>query len=310
MLVLGWEWVDQVIASLMAAGGKVKLDWCEKPAKPVPVPPKVLAKLKLPGGNALPPSLRRWLAFDGKAIELFRNVAKGTWHPPMKIAELCEDQFDDRFEEFGEILPGNCFLIPGGTDQRRFLYVGDPDGEGEYPIFTIDPSNMPYLALTAPNIGVYVAAMTGVIEEPRTMEALFDDKRFKASMRAQSKVNFHDWKAAELGGQVLGLDGKRKGWPRAKAPPKPAAPIGKKAARTFALMEAVKQKIDAYKKRTKKSGRDLGHKALEIAAAELGYVDEAISDELAIYTKNDKDYMFGAMYAVRELGSGKIKRKG
>lgn len=309
MRMRAWELVEQVIASLAKQGGKVKLDWCEKPAAPVPVPAKVLAKLKMPGGKALPPSLKRWLAFDGKAIELFKSVAKGTWHPQMKIAELCDDQFGQRFEEFGEILPGNCFLIPGGTDQRRFLYVGDADDEGEYPVFTIDPKAPPYVALSASSIGVYLAVMTGFIEEPATMEALFDDKRFKASMRTQAKVNFHDCKAAELGGHVLGIDGKRKSWPRAKAAPPPAKGIGKKASRTFAQMDAVKKKIDAYRNRTKKSGYDLGHKALEIAAAELGYVDESVSDELAAYTKVDKDYMFGAMTAVRDFGPGKKKRK-
>ncbi|MFE2147991.1 hypothetical protein ACFXA3_40800, partial [Streptomyces sp. NPDC059456] len=34
-------------------------------SEPVPLAPEVIDRLRLPGGRPLPPSLRRWLAFDG-----------------------------------------------------------------------------------------------------------------------------------------------------------------------------------------------------------------------------------------------------
>ena len=52
---------------------------------------------------------------------------------------------------------GECFLLPGGSDSRRVLAVGEPDTIGEYPVLALDVDDMPFLGLMYPGFDVYLA---------------------------------------------------------------------------------------------------------------------------------------------------------
>lgn len=136
------------------------------------------------------------------------------------------------------------------------------------------------------------------------------------AMHIQAKLNFHEWKAAEMESRVLGIDGKRMRWPKQKAGAKPAtATKGKSAGAKGAkpsgkarLSDEMRRKIEIYAKRTKKKGTPLGQVALDIAARAGAKIDQALADEIVALTSADPDFMFGAMMGVKMFGPSKKRR--
>lgn len=61
------------------------------------------------------------------------------------------------------LLPGQVYGLHFGADSRRFLYVGEPDSAGEYPVLVLDTDDIPYTAIMYPGIDVYLAHNAGVV---------------------------------------------------------------------------------------------------------------------------------------------------
>ncbi|MFI9824561.1 hypothetical protein ACIHFC_29530 [Streptomyces sp. NPDC052013] len=142
-------------------------------ASPVPVAPEVIARLRI-GGQPLPPSLQRWLAFDGSWLaELgwFENPENprldgellGAVTTQMYGFTEQDDAWVDMFASFELLLPERCFPLVGGCDSRRLLYAGKPDSMGEYPVLVTDIDDLPYVAVMYPGLDVYLADLAGVI---------------------------------------------------------------------------------------------------------------------------------------------------
>src|SRR5262245_22129089 len=124
--------VDQVIAAV----GKARRARRERVAE------AELEMLRFPGGEPLPPSQRRWLAFDAGHPPLGAPAFE-----PLTFAELIEQEFGKGasahgWDEIIAALPGDCYLLPGGADSRRFLYVGRADSLGEYPVLVVDTDEL------------------------------------------------------------------------------------------------------------------------------------------------------------------------
>jgi hypothetical protein len=160
--------------------------------EPVPVPPEVIAGLRLPGGRPLPPSLRRWLAFDGSwlaAIGWYDDPR----HPVFEGRTLGEaaayaygesGPLVEMFTAFEALLPQRCFPLVGGSDSRRLLYAGEPDASGEYPVLVTDIDDMPYVAVMYPGLDVYLAELAGVIElDLAEYTGLIDHEEYGARTR-------------------------------------------------------------------------------------------------------------------------------
>ncbi|WP_371666434.1 hypothetical protein OG985_47985 [Streptomyces sp. NBC_00289] len=142
---------------------------------PVPVPAEVIARLRLPGDRSLPPSLQRWLAFDGSWLTEL-GWLKSPQHPLLEGQPLGETTaqmhgFTEQdgpwvevFTAFEGLLPGRCFPLVGGCDSRRLLYPGEADSTGEYPILVTDIDDLPYVAVMYPGLDVYLAELAGVID--------------------------------------------------------------------------------------------------------------------------------------------------
>ncbi len=179
-----------------------------------PVPADKLATLTFPGGKPLPESMKRWLAFDGAYLKVFDDVNDPVFRPK-KFTELCLEEFpgfggmtgDDEtalamWGDFEEVLDGDCYLLPAGSDSRRFLYVGEMDSHGEYPVMVVDTDDVPIVTIESPGFDVYIAERFDVAGFQRsTYEQLFTKGAHKDAMAEQARVNFGGYVTIGMGGQ-------------------------------------------------------------------------------------------------------------
>jgi hypothetical protein len=172
----------------------------------------VIAKLAFPGGKRLPPSLERWLAYDAEYLRIFDKVSK----PKLErrsFREMMEREFDaDAAEafDFSDLLPGDCYALPSGSDSRAFLYVGEADDAGEYPVLLVDTDDTPFVCVEYPGLDVYLAMSFDVLKPGGRdhYARLFDDKVWKAAMEVHARKNFHGFKSLDLaGGSTEHVDG-------------------------------------------------------------------------------------------------------
>ncbi|WP_199922777.1 hypothetical protein [Streptomyces sp. NRRL S-87] len=164
--------------------------------EPVPLAPEVIDRLRLPGGRPLPPSLRRWLAFDSS---WFSSVG---WyedpHAPVfgdrGLGATAEWMYGgggpmvDSFTEFERLLPAVCLPLVGGSDSRRLLYLGSPDSTGEYPVLVTDIDDLPYVAVMYPGLDVYLADLAEVVDlDFDTYTSLAEDPEYGPRMREHAE---------------------------------------------------------------------------------------------------------------------------
>jgi hypothetical protein len=161
--------------------------------RPQPVPSARLAALTFPGAAPLPPSVRRWLAFDGAWLGWFEDPSDPRFRP-RKLSALVEEELEGWGYAFEgvekKLLSGDCYLLDGGSDSRRLLYVGKADSLAEYPVLYVDVDDLPGVGLYAPGFDVYLAEWFGVLKVKReTYDALAQHPDFAASMAEQARLN-------------------------------------------------------------------------------------------------------------------------
>ena len=162
------------LVRLAIASGKLPM------ASPQPIDP---AKIALPGGAPIPPSLATLLRWDASwlascgwfSLEPFR------W-TPRTLAEIAGDTYD---------LPAfkACFLLPGGTDSKRvWVITSEPDALGEYPVVLTDDDEVPFLCVYMAGLDVFLGDLSGVQPVPGgTYEDVARDERFRARMSHHGK---------------------------------------------------------------------------------------------------------------------------
>ncbi|MFG2824863.1 hypothetical protein ACGFX4_36220 [Kitasatospora sp. NPDC048365] len=140
--------------------------------EPKPLAPEVLERLRLPGDRPLPPSLRRWLEFDGSwlaDLEWYEDEREPVFDA-RALGETAERMYGPggvmvgMFADFERLLPSPCLPLVGGSDSRRLLYLGSPDSTGEYPVLVTDIDDLPYVAVMYPGLDVYLADLADVID--------------------------------------------------------------------------------------------------------------------------------------------------
>lgn len=158
--------------------------------EPEPVPPKVLERLKFPNGKPLSPGLKAFLAFDSSWLCWFSDPSEPEFEP-MSVSELVEDELEgwgEAFEEVDPMLPGDCFLLPGSSDSKRFIYVGEADTFGEYPVFVVDTDIAPWIGLDTPGFDVWIAREFGLVAPPSSFGEV--PAEYVPHMDAHAKLNF------------------------------------------------------------------------------------------------------------------------
>ena len=196
----GVELVESVIAALEAEEGGLLPGM--PTAEPEGLAPEAIAALALPDGKPLPPSLARFLAYDASYLDVLDEDGKLAFK---KFRDMIVEQFDEDTAvaaDFSEQLPGWCLVLPGGTDARRFMYVGEPDSFGEYPVFVVDIEDVPYVCLAYPGLDVFLS--DGVLEEltPTTYTDLFDDDDYAPMLEDQARRNFGGYVSFDLSGEA------------------------------------------------------------------------------------------------------------
>lgn len=193
--------VERVVASVSASPDRLILDhaawagaWVDGPLEPVPT--DVLATLSFPSGRPLPPSLRRWLAYDTSLLTRFGWFASDGGHrlTPRPLGDLAAAEFGEPWATIYRPVSarfGECFLLPGGSDSRRVLAVTEPDDIGEYPVFALDVDDMPCIELMYPGFDVYLADTAGLIAGPEgSYTALASDSTYGPRMRTHARQVF------------------------------------------------------------------------------------------------------------------------
>ncbi len=144
----------------------VDVPWVEG-GVPRPMPEATLARAAFPSGRPLSPSLRAWLAYDMSLLERHGWFTADGDLAPRPLDQLVADEMDAAWGPEFAWLSGRfseCFLLPGGSDSRRFLAVTEPDEEGEYPVFALDFDDLAYLGLMYPGFDVYLADTAGLLD--------------------------------------------------------------------------------------------------------------------------------------------------
>lgn len=144
------------------------------------------------GTKPLSASLGHWLRADSDFFTLGE---------PQSFGDLVESEFPEYADYFAAVgtkyLTGKCVLFEGwGADSRRFLYLGVTDGHGEYPVFTLDTDDTPFLCLNGP-VDVWLAQQVDAIEEEETYGHL--PEVYEPTRKALAKLCF--------GGYIGHIDG-------------------------------------------------------------------------------------------------------
>jgi len=149
--VRGLALVEQAIASSRAKNHDVR-----------PLVAKVIAGLRMPDGSAIPASLATWLAYDNRHLDAVDNN-RIAWKGFMDLMEETYGEAESLvLAPFARFFPGQCLLLPGGSDSRRFMYAGVPDSAGEYPVYATDLDDVPWVGLAFPGFDVFIAHAYGV----------------------------------------------------------------------------------------------------------------------------------------------------
>jgi hypothetical protein len=207
----GIDLIEAVIARVQADPTAIAGFCGDHPLQtPAPVPADRLATLTFPSGKPLPPSLRRWLAFDAGWLAEFGWFDADGHFTPRQLDEIVSAEFEPIWGEMYQPLAertGECFLLPGGSDSRRIFAVTEPDSRGEYPVLVIDTDDLPYAAVMYPGFDVFMAdeaGLEGVACDWGTYEGLWNDRRYAGRMREHARYLFKGRPSAEITDEAWG----------------------------------------------------------------------------------------------------------
>lgn len=149
-------------------------------ASPEPVAPVVLKKLVLPNGEPISASMKELLKVDSLWLGIEFDEDEGDIEA-VSFEDLVEDNFGEDalplFAEASELFGGDCIAVGGASDAVRFLYIGEADESGEYPVMTLRKEPEPWVGGFVP-FDVWVAQELGALEaakEPGTVPAQYEE---------------------------------------------------------------------------------------------------------------------------------------
>ena len=156
---------------------------------PEPVAAGALKKLRLPNDEKISPAMKELLAFDSSWLGWAIDEEDPEFEP-VSLDELVEQEFGEEFVgQFGEaieMLAEDCILIGEGGDKKRFLYVGQPDDNGEYAVIPLATDAGNWVGGFVP-FDVWVAQQLGVLEKEK--HDGFVPQEYEAACKALAESN-------------------------------------------------------------------------------------------------------------------------
>jgi hypothetical protein len=207
----GVSWIERVIAHVQAH--PESLSQPNIPfslLQPQPLPEVIIEQLRFPHDLHLPPTLKRWLAFDASWLRhagWFDSLSAPRLHGrplDMLVGTELGSPWGECYHPLAERFP-NCFLLPGGSDSRRIYVVTQPDALGEYPILAVDVDDLPYLGIMYPGFDVYMADLVGFIDWPlKTYSSFFDHPDYARRLHWHAMHLFQGKRELEWGDPAWG----------------------------------------------------------------------------------------------------------
>ena len=134
-------------------------------ASPEPVAAAVIKKLVLPNGEPITASMKELLKVDGLWLGIEFDEDEGDIEA-VSFEDLVEDNYGGDalplFAEASELFGGDCIVVGGAADSVRFLYVGEPDESGEYPVMSLRKEPEPWVGGFVP-FDVWLAQELGAL---------------------------------------------------------------------------------------------------------------------------------------------------
>jgi hypothetical protein len=166
---------------------------------PRPLTRAQIDQLAMPDGKEIPQSLAAWLAYD--TLDIFEGSKAAPRLKWRSFGDMMREQFDDEtaahYADFGKLLTGQCLVLPGGSDSRRFMYAGTPDAHGEFPIFIVDTDELPWVGLAYPGFDAYIAdGLVANVITDTYMDAWQHD-HWAPHLEHHARTNFGGFKALD-----------------------------------------------------------------------------------------------------------------
>jgi hypothetical protein len=134
-------------------------------SSPEPVAPAVIKKLVLPNGDPVSPSMKELLKVDSLWLGIEFDEDEGDVEAT-SFEDLIEDNYGEDalplFAEASELFGGDCIVVGGAADSVRFLYIGETDEAGEYPVIMVRKEPEPWVGGFIP-FDVWLAKELGAL---------------------------------------------------------------------------------------------------------------------------------------------------
>jgi hypothetical protein len=183
---------DDLVGGAIRVAATEGLGFLDCDGTPHGLSESVIDALRLPNGASLTPTMKRWLAFDARAVGWFDDLANPVFRRQDVLAfarSTLQPAAADGFEGLAKnAMPGFCLGVPLGDESRRFVYLSEPDATGEYPVMLIDVDDMPFVCVGYPGLDVYLATHAGLLPEPGEDGDAKADPRFAARMKHHEAV--------------------------------------------------------------------------------------------------------------------------
>lgn len=146
-------------------------------------------------GKPLPPSLRRYLQRDTAWAEFDFK--------PVKLSQL----MGDAFSVIEQIIPGDCFSMRASYSDSTwwFLYTGETDEAGEYPVFLADIDDWYLVKIEYAGFDQFLACQTLGPNAPEC-------RGWNEDVVQQSHLNFRGYSFLEIHGEAATIDGRKVKW--------------------------------------------------------------------------------------------------
>ena len=162
-------------------------------ASPEPVAAAVIKKLVLPNGEPITASMKELLKVDGLWLGMEFDEDEGDIEA-VSFEDLVEDNYGASalplFAEASELFGGDCIVVGGAAESVRFLYIGEPDESGEYPVVSVRKEPAPWVGGFLP-FDVWLAQELGALPSGEPLAPAYEESvKALAESNGDGRVGF------------------------------------------------------------------------------------------------------------------------